>query len=75
MELKLGRTGNIVLHSFTNEDELNYCFDCKTDNLGTLTWMCLGGEPRILEPTAIEKCMDCGGKNFRLKESFSEKVS
>jgi len=58
------------VNSFKNEDELSYCFDCKTDNLGTLTWMCLGGEPRIIEATGIEKCMDCGGKNFRPKESL-----
>ena len=59
---------------FNNADELQYCFDCKKDNLGTLTWMCLGGEQKILKTTGIEKCMDCGGKNFKSKMRLRNEI-
>jgi hypothetical protein len=54
-----------------NPDELQYCIECRSDNIGYLTWMS-SGEPTILSGTGITKCMDCGGKNFLLKEQSAK---
>ena len=51
-----------------NPDELRCCVACQSDNIGSLTWMCLGGEPRILKATGVERCMDCGSKDFLPKD-------
>ena len=55
-----------------NPDEIEYCSNCGSDSIGLLAWVSPSGEPRILKQTGIVKCMECGGKNFLVKECYKD---